>query len=73
MAGSPRRRQALTEGAIYDEDRVSSITGSYMDYCMPRAEDLPSFTLGFDRNQMPIQPLGMKGCGEAGAIAAPAA
>jgi carbon-monoxide dehydrogenase large subunit len=65
--------QALTEGAIYDEESGQLITGSYMDYCMPRAEDLPSFTLGFVETKSPSNPLGMKGCGEAGAIAAPAA
>jgi aerobic carbon-monoxide dehydrogenase large subunit len=65
--------QALSEGAIYDEESGQLITGSYMDYCMPRAEDLPSFTLGFVETKSPSNPLGMKGCGEAGAIAAPAA
>jgi carbon-monoxide dehydrogenase large subunit len=65
--------QALTEGAIYDEESGQLITGSYMDYCMPRASDLPSFTLGFVETKCPSNPLGMKGCGEAGAIAAPAA
>ena len=65
--------QALTEGAIYDEESGQLITGSYMDYCMPRASDLPSFALGFVETRCPSNPLGMKGCGEAGAIAAPAA
>jgi carbon-monoxide dehydrogenase large subunit len=44
-----------------------------MDYCMPRAADVPSFKLGFTETKCPSNPLGMKGCGEAGAIAAPAA
>jgi carbon-monoxide dehydrogenase large subunit len=44
-----------------------------MDYCMPRAHDLPSFNLGFIETKCPSNPLGVKGCGEAGAIAAPAA
>jgi carbon-monoxide dehydrogenase large subunit len=44
-----------------------------MDYCMPRATDVPSFTVGFTETKCPSNPLGMKGCGEAGAIAAPAA
>ena len=65
--------QALTEGAVYDKDSGQLLTGSYMDYCMPRADDVPSFNLGFTETKCPSNPLGMKGCGEAGAIAAPAA
>jgi carbon-monoxide dehydrogenase large subunit len=41
-----------------------------MDYAMPRADDLPSFTLGFNSTRCTTNPLGVKGCGEAGAIAA---
>ncbi len=40
---------------------------------MPRADNVPSFNLGFTETKCPSNPLGMKGCGEAGAIAAPAA
>jgi carbon-monoxide dehydrogenase large subunit len=65
--------QALTEGCVYDKDSGQLLTGSYMDYCMPRATDVPSFKLGFTETKCPSNPLGMKGCGEAGAIAAPAA
>ena len=65
--------QALTEGCVYDEETGQLLTGSYMDYCMPRANDVPSFKLGFVETKCPSNPLGMKGCGEAGAIAAPAA
>ncbi len=65
--------QALTEGAQYDSESGQLITGSYMDYCMPRADDLPSFKLDFTVTECPSNPLGVKGCGEAGAIAAPAA
>jgi carbon-monoxide dehydrogenase large subunit len=65
--------QALTEGAVYDKESGQLLTGSYMDYCMPRADNVPSFTLGFTETKCPSNPLGMKGCGEAGAIAAPAA
>ena len=53
--------------------RASSISGSYMDYTMPRADDVPSFKLGYKVTPCPHNPLGVKGCGEAGAIAAPAA
>ena len=44
-----------------------------MDYTMPRAHDLPSFKVGLTETKSPSNPLGIKGCGEAGAIAAPAA
>jgi carbon-monoxide dehydrogenase large subunit len=44
-----------------------------MDYCMPRAHDLPSFAVAMTNTPCPSNPLGVKGCGEAGAIAAPAA
>jgi len=65
--------QALTEGCRYDPETGQLLTGSYMDYCMPRADDLPSFELDFTVTPAPSNPLGIKGCGEAGAIAAPAA
>lgn len=64
--------QALMEHAVYDSDG-QLVTGSYMDYQMPRAEDLPSFQVGMTETRCPSNPLGMKGCGEAGAIAAPPA
>ncbi|OYX85479.1 MAG: carbon monoxide dehydrogenase [Azorhizobium sp. 32-67-21] len=64
--------QALMEHAVYDSDG-QLVTGSYMDYQMPRAEDLPSFKVGVTETRCPSNPLGMKGCGEAGAIAAPPA
>ncbi|MDJ1158396.1 xanthine dehydrogenase family protein molybdopterin-binding subunit [Chelatococcus sp. SYSU_G07232] len=64
--------QALLEGARYDENG-QLVTASFMDYCMPRAGDLPSFTVGMTTTPCPSNPLGIKGCGEAGAIAAPAA
>ncbi|HHK73651.1 MAG TPA: xanthine dehydrogenase family protein molybdopterin-binding subunit, partial [Rhizobiales bacterium] len=56
-----------------DPDSGQLITGSFMDYCMPRADDLPSYDLGFTETSCPSNPLGIKGCGEAGAIAAPPA
>jgi carbon-monoxide dehydrogenase large subunit len=64
--------QALLEGAVYDPDG-QLITGSLMDYCMPRADNLPGFKVGTTETKSPSNPLGIKGCGEAGAIAAPAA
>ncbi|GAB4377076.1 MAG: xanthine dehydrogenase family protein molybdopterin-binding subunit [Kiloniellaceae bacterium] len=65
--------QALLENAVYDMDSGQLLTGSYMDYCMPRADDLPSFRVGMTETACTHNPLGVKGCGEAGAIAAPAA
>ena len=65
--------QALIEGCVYDKESGQLVTGSYMDYQMPRAADVPSFNLGFTCTPCPSNPLGMKGCGEAGAIASPAA
>jgi carbon-monoxide dehydrogenase large subunit len=64
--------QALLEGAVYDKDG-QLVTGSFMDYCMPRAHDLPRFTVDTTVTKCPGNPLGIKGCGEAGAIAAPPA
>jgi carbon-monoxide dehydrogenase large subunit len=64
--------QALLEGAVYDKDG-QLVTGSLMDYSMPHAHDLPSFAVGLTETKAPSNPLGLKGCGEAGAIAAPAA
>ena len=65
--------QALLEGAVYDTESGQLLSGSYMDYTMPRADDVPSFKLGYEVTPCPHNPLGVKGCGEAGAIAAPAA
>ncbi len=65
--------QAMLEAAIYDDASGQLLTGSYMDYCMPRADNLPSFRVGMTQTACTHNPLGVKGCGEAGAIAAPAA
>src|SRR5262245_58772911 len=64
--------QALLEGAVYDKDG-QLVTGSLMDYCMPRAHDLPALKVDMTKTASPSNPLGIKGCGEAGAIAAPVA
>ena len=64
--------QALLENAVYDKNG-QLVTGSFMDYCMPRADNLPSFNVDYVFTKCPSNPLGMKGCGEAGAIAAPVA
>jgi carbon-monoxide dehydrogenase large subunit len=65
--------QALLERCVYDPESGQLLTGSYMDYAMPRADDLPSFKVGMTHTPCPHNPLGVKGCGEAGAIASPAA
>jgi len=60
--------QALMERAVFDENG-QLVTASFMDYCMPRADDLPSFD--FETRNVPstTNPLGLKGAGEAGSIA----
>ena len=63
--------QALHEGCVYDADSGQLLTGSLMDYQMPRAGDLPSFAVAFNEVPCRTNPLGIKGCGEAGAIVAP--
>jgi len=65
--------QALLEGVVYDPQSGQLLTASFNDYCMPRADNLPSYKVGMIETPCPHNPLGVKGCGEAGAIAAPAA
>ena len=64
--------QAMLEQVIYDE-AGQLLTGSYMDYTMPRAADLPFYDVSHHSTPSPNNPLGIKGCGEAGAIGAPPA
>jgi carbon-monoxide dehydrogenase large subunit len=66
--------QALLEHGVYDTASGQLLSGSYMDYAMPRADDLPSFVVDAS-NGTPCthNPLGVKGCGEAGAIGSPPA
>ncbi|HVJ22578.1 MAG TPA: molybdopterin cofactor-binding domain-containing protein, partial [Burkholderiales bacterium] len=65
--------QALLEHAVYDPASGQLLSGSFMDYAMPRAGDLPSFDCGFRHVPCTTNPLGVKGAGEAGAVGAPAA
>ena len=65
--------QALYEAARYDSDSGQFVTGSYMDYCMPRADGVPDFAVSCNETRSPTNPLGVRGCGEAGAIGAPPA
>jgi carbon-monoxide dehydrogenase large subunit len=64
--------QALTEACVYDKEGQLK-TGTYQDYCMPRAGDVPSFKVAHSVTPCTHNPLGVKGCGEAGAIGAPPA
>ena len=63
--------QALLENTTYDENG-QLLSASYMDYTMPRADDLPFYTVDHSQgNPCTHNPLGVKGCGEAGAIGSP--
>ena len=64
--------QALLETAVYD-DNGQLLTGSYMDYTMPRADDVPSYTVGQQSVMGASNPLEVKGVGEVGAIGSPPA
>src|SRR4029450_1116833 len=64
--------QALCERTVYEDGQL--LSGSFMDYALPRASDLPLFSSETDESQpCTHNPLGAKGCGESGAIGAPAA
>jgi carbon-monoxide dehydrogenase large subunit len=65
--------QALTENSVYDPKSGQLLTGSFMDYCIPRSSDIPAFKVDTRETPCTHNPLGVKGCGEAGAIGAPAA
>ncbi|WP_010104915.1 xanthine dehydrogenase family protein molybdopterin-binding subunit [Verminephrobacter aporrectodeae] len=65
--------QALLENCVYDRETGQLLSGSFMDYAMPRADDFPLFKLGHVCTPCTHNPLGTKGCGEAGAIGAPPA
>ena len=63
--------QALTENCVYDRETGQLLTGSFMDYAMPRADEFPQFNIGHICTPCTHNPLGTKGCGEAGAIGSP--
>ncbi len=65
--------QAMLEGCVYDTESGQLLTGSFMDYTMPRADDLPNFVVDHTVTPCTHNPLGVKGCGEAGAIGSPVA
>ena len=59
--------QAACERVVHDPDSGQVVTGSFMDYQIPRADELPSLELETLPTAAPSHPLGIKGCGEAGA------
>jgi carbon-monoxide dehydrogenase large subunit len=63
--------QALYEEVSYDPDNGQLLTGSLLDYAVPRAEHVPSITSLFQETPSPTNPIGVKGIGESGSIAAP--
>ena len=65
--------QALIESCVYDTATGQLLSGSFMDYGMPRASDLPSFCTDFQETPAPSNPLGAKGAGESGTLGAPPA
>ena len=65
--------QALLERAAYDAASGQLLSGSFMDYCLPRAADLPDLDIHLEGVPTTANPLGTKGAGQAGAIAAPQA
>jgi carbon-monoxide dehydrogenase large subunit len=65
--------QALLERVVYDPESGQTLTGSFMDYTLPRADDLPAIALAFDEVAEPDNPLGVKGAGESATSGAPAA
>ncbi|MFQ5958998.1 MAG: xanthine dehydrogenase family protein molybdopterin-binding subunit, partial [Alphaproteobacteria bacterium] len=65
--------QALMEACVYDRESGQLLTGSFMDYCLPRAADLPEFAVAFNEIPCTTNPLGVKGVGEAGVTGAPPA
>ncbi len=65
--------QAMLEAVQYDPDSGQLLTGSFMDYAMPHADDMPSIEVDLHVVPTPTNPLGVKGAGEAGSVAAPPA
>ncbi len=65
--------QALFEHVVYDRDSGQLLSATFGDYCMPRADDHPEFTVGFDELPCRTNPLGVKGVGEVGTVGAPPA
>ena len=62
--------QAMLENVVWDRDSGQLVSGSFMDYTMPRADDLPSFEMEINEVPTPTNPMGVKGAGEAGCVGA---
>jgi carbon-monoxide dehydrogenase large subunit len=62
--------QALCEEVVHDPENAQLLSGSLLDYALPRADDLPAITVDFSCAASPSNPLGVKGVGEGGAVAA---
>jgi carbon-monoxide dehydrogenase large subunit len=65
--------QALCEGAVYDGQSGQLVTGSMMDYALPKADMLPMYETDRTVTPTPVNPMGIKGAGETGTIASPPA
>jgi len=65
--------QALLERTVYDRDSGQLLSGSFIDYALPRADELPNYGFSYNEILCRNNPLGIKGAGEAGAIGAPPA
>ncbi len=62
--------QAALENVVWDRESGQLVSGSFMDYTMPRADDLPSFEMEINEVPTPTNPMGVKGAGEAGCVGA---
>jgi aerobic carbon-monoxide dehydrogenase large subunit len=62
--------QALCENMVYDRDSGQAMTASFMDYAMPRAEDMPDIDFAYEEIPCKTHEMGAKGCGEAGTVGA---
>lgn len=65
--------QAMGEHAVFDPQTGQMLSGSFLDYWMPRADDMPDFTIAYSNTPCTTNEMGIKGCGEAGATGAPPA
>ena len=65
--------QAAFENCVYEDAGGQMLSASFMDYCIPRADDLPAFVFHLNETPSPTNPIGVKGCGESGATGAPPA
>jgi carbon-monoxide dehydrogenase large subunit len=63
--------QALLEHTVYEEDSGQLLSGSLTDYALPRADDLPAIEVRLEELPTAVNPLGVKGAGQAGCIGAP--